>query len=361
MWDTIKDSTLYQLMAPFVPGQSLFLFHLGSALLISIFVYFYFSHREARARPDGVSKGMFGYLFDRDIWFHKSARQDYLYFVVNSLVYSGIIAQFYISGSVFYGFFEIGLNTLLGAPETALFEASLTSVIVYTFVAALAMDLAIYITHYLQHKIATLWHFHSVHHSAEVLTVMTVYRQHPVDLFLTGTVVVALTQLGHAGYTYLTLSQPSVHGIMGVNSVIFVFFIFGYNLRHSHIWLSYPPWLSYILISPAQHQTHHSIEAKHFDRNFGFMFAFWDWMFGTLYVPRGYEKLEFGLSKHEPNPYGSVTELYLTPFKRAWQELASLAKGASAKSHSDTEGDQTFVTPENSKPQDPVERKTGLS
>ena len=82
--------------------------------------------------------------------------------------------------------------------------------------------------------------------------------------------------------------------------------------------VSYPPWVSYIFISPAQHQTHHSIDAKHYDKNFGLIFAFWDWLFGTLYVPKGYEKLEFGISREEPNPFNSITEIYLKPFSKAW-------------------------------------------
>ena len=52
---------------------------------------------------------------------------------------------------------------------------------------------------------------------------------------------------------------------------------------------------------------------------FGLIFAFWDWLFGTLYVPQGYEKLEFGISREEPNPFGSVTEIYLKPFAMAWR------------------------------------------
>ena len=329
MLNTIKESTLYQLMAPFLPDQSLFVLHLISALFLAVLVYLYFSYREDRDRPDGISKGLFAYIFDRDIWFHKSSRQDYLYFVANSFIFSGVIAQFYISGVVFFGVFDVGLVSFFGERDFATFEPTPTSALVFTLGIALAMDLAVYVTHYIQHKIAPLWHFHSVHHSAEVLNVMTVYRQHPVDLFLTGTVIIALTQFAHALFTYLTLVEPTEYAILGVNSVIFAFFIVGYNLRHSHIWLSYPPWMSYIFISPAQHQTHHSIDEKHFDRNFGFIFAIWDWMFGTLYVPKGYEKLEFGINKTEPNPFGSVTELYLKPFALSAREIASYFRQSS--------------------------------
>uniref|UniRef100_UPI0025E259C1 sterol desaturase family protein n=1 Tax=Yoonia sp. TaxID=2212373 RepID=UPI0025E259C1 len=127
-----------------------------------------------------------------------------------------------------------------------------------------------------------------------------------------------LTALAFAGFSYITAANPHDITVMNVNIVVFAFYLVGYNLRHSHIWVNYPTWVSYIFISPAQHQTHHSIDPKHFDKNFGLIFAFWDWLFGTLYVPAGYEKLEFGISREEPNPFSSITEIYLKPFAKAW-------------------------------------------
>ena len=138
-------------------------------------------------------------------------------------------------------------------------------------------------------------------------------------MIFTGFVSTSLMALALAGFTYLTQSRPSEMTVMNVNVIIFAFYLIGYNLRHSHIWLSYPRWLSYILISPAQHQIHHSIDEKHWDRNMGLIFAFWDWVFGTLYVPKGYEKLEYGVMRSEPNPFGSVVEIYLKPFAMAWR------------------------------------------
>ena len=41
-------------------------------------------------------------------------------------------------------------------------------------------------------------------------------------------------------------------------------------------------------------------------------------LFGTLYVPKTYEKLKFGLDDKVQNPFGSIWEMYVTPFKNAW-------------------------------------------
>lgn len=320
-FDHFKQSVERELFGITVPASNLFSVYLGSALLLAVVTYIWFTYREASHRPEAISRGMLAYIFDKDVWLHRSAIQDYLYFIVNGVIYYGIITYFLISSRTFFEFFGHGFERVLGARETAMFEPTAVSAVLYTVVAITAIDFAVFLGHYLHHRISTLWHFHAVHHSAEVLTPATVARQHPVDLALTGTLITALSQLAFAGFTYMTMAEPKEMTVLNVNVILFVFFLLGYNLRHSHIWLSYPPWLSHILISPAQHQTHHSVDSKHFDKNFGFILAIWDWMFGTLYVPRGYERLEFGLSREEPNPYKSLRDMYLLPFSRAAEEF----------------------------------------
>jgi sterol desaturase/sphingolipid hydroxylase (fatty acid hydroxylase superfamily) len=301
--DSLSNSFIAKVMAPALPSESLFYLYLLSSVLISFFVYLGFSKVKTEHRPEKISSGFFQYLFDPKVWLHKSALQDYIFFFVGSFLYSLAAAYFLVSGHVVYELFGDFFESTFGNLDEELFSSTPLSILGYTLLAVLSIDLAIYITHYVQHKIQVLWHFHSVHHSAEVLTIITVYRQHPVDLLITGTLMVVIYQFAFAAFGYLTMSEPGQYTVAGVNIVIFFAFILGYNLRHSHIWLSYPPWLSHILISPAQHQTHHSIDEKHFDKNFGFIFAIWDWMFGTLYVPKGYENLSFGISKEEPNPF----------------------------------------------------------
>lgn len=320
--DTALGSTLAAWMAPLLPSQKAFYIYLLCAFVIAGGSWLYFSHREESARPHGVEKGFLAWVFDPRIWFHRSAKQDYLYFFLNALIYYGIVAQLLVSGHIFFNVFGNGLEWAFGHQDSPIFAPSPLTAAAYTLAVVLAIDLAVWTTHYLQHKIAVLWQFHQVHHSAEVLTPATVYRMHPVDLFFTGIVTTALIGLALAGFTYLTQAQPAEITVMNVNVLIFTFYLVGYNLRHSHIWLGYPQWLSHILISPAMHQVHHSVDRKHWDKNMGLIFAVWDWAFGTLYVPKGYEKLQFGISREEPNPFGSVLEFYVKPFRMAWVELA---------------------------------------
>jgi sterol desaturase/sphingolipid hydroxylase (fatty acid hydroxylase superfamily) len=44
------------------------------------------------------------------------------------------------------------------------------------------------------------------------------------------------------------------------------------------------------------HRIHHSLEPRHFDKNFGVLTPLWDWLFGTLYVPAMDEWPKTGLA-----------------------------------------------------------------
>ena len=326
--EDVQTLTMHRWMAVIHPDERIFGLYLVSACILAFFSWLYYKHAEKREKPESAGKSFLSYLFDKDAFLHPSAKQDYLYFFINGFIYVGIISQLLISTHLFTVLFHTGLDNTFGVQEAPIVQASLLTLIVYTLVYALLTDFSVYITHYLQHKVPILWEFHKVHHSAEVLNPITLYRMHPVDMIFTGVVAAILLGGGFAGFFYLTGEMPNAYEYMGLNIIVFLFYLFGYNLRHSHIWLAYPRWLSNILISPAQHQIHHSIEPKHFDKNMGLIFAFWDKLFGTLYVPAHYEKISYGISKAKPNPFNNVWEMYVTPFKNAWRIMN---KGASKK------------------------------
>ncbi len=315
----ISDLTLKRWLAIATPDERIFILYIVSAVALAFASFLFYRLVTPQEKPEKIDKGFWAYLLDKDVFLHKSARQDYIYFFVNGLIYVGIISQLLLSTHFFMVLFYAGLQNMFGIAETAIMPVELWTIALYTLVYALFLDFAIFITHYAQHKIPILWQFHKVHHSAEVLTPITLYRMHPVDLFVAGVVASLLAGLAFAGYYYLTAETPQAYEIMGVNILVFLFYLLGYNLRHSHIWLNYPGWLSHIFISPAQHQIHHSVAPKHFDKNLGLIFAFWDKLFGTLYVPRTYEKLEYGINKKKPNPFDSVWDLYMQPFRNAWK------------------------------------------
>ena len=132
-------------------------------------------------------------------------------------------------------------------------------------------DLILYVSHILQHKINFLWKFHKFHHDHGDLHIFIAFKHHPFELMIMFIIIVSLNQsLGQA----LDLSVQN-------NMFLVSFYMLGYHLRHSHIPFEYPKALNLFLISPSDHQRHHSFEQKHFNTNYGFIFCVWDRLFKT--------------------------------------------------------------------------------
>jgi sterol desaturase/sphingolipid hydroxylase (fatty acid hydroxylase superfamily) len=190
----------------------------------------------------------------------------------------------------------------------------------------LVADLVGFLHHRLYHRVHTLWPIHALHHSAEELNPISAFRHHPVFSMLE-LVIVALV-IGTLQGLLLTLLTGSLDmlTLAGTNLFYALFRLAGANLRHSHIWLRYPVWLEHLLISPAQHQVHHSIDPRHRDKNFGEILAIWDWMTGSLYVPRAEETgVTFGLADAEgrrlPQPFPNYRRALVDPLRAVWARL----------------------------------------
>lgn len=200
-----------------------------------------------------------------------------------------------------------------------------------TVLIVMASDFCKYWAHRIHHEWKILWPFHAVHHSADVLTPLTVMRAHPVETIIRNLLISGLVGVVQALILVLLVGRIDLVTIAGANALYFLFNALGSNLRHSHIWLSYGYVLEHILISPAQHQVHHSVEVKHHDKNYGSIFALWDWMFRTLYVPRSREALTFGVSDAEgqrlEQPYQTLGQALFKPFAESWQAMGARAPG----------------------------------
>lgn len=201
------------------------------------------------------------------------------------------------------------------------------SPILSALVVFLAADLVVYWYHRLHHDRTTLWAIHALHHSAEEMSPITAFRHHPVFGVLGGLIVA--TSIGVIqGLAMLAITGTiDVVTLAGTNVFSAVLNLGTANLRHSHIWLRFPAWLEYLLISPAQHQAHHSIEPRHYNRNFGEVLAIWDWMFGTLYITQPGETIRFGLGDAAgaplPQRHPTFRNALTEPIQRAWGAFRS--------------------------------------
>lgn len=270
----------------------------------------------------GRGKSFVQWLLPREIYTHRSNLLDIKLFLTNKLLgFVGVTGAVFFPATVAYA-----VLTLMGraAPDGRAAPGWGIALAV-TVIVVLVSDFCKYWAHRWHHEVRALWPFHAVHHSADVLTPLTVQRAHPVESMIRNLLISCLLGLAQGLIIYVLVGWVDVVTLAGANALYFLFNALGANLRHSHIWLSYGRVAEHILISPAQHQIHHSVAKEHHDKNYGSMFAIWDWMFGTLYVPERQEELRFGVADADgnplPQPYETLGAALLGPFAESWQAL----------------------------------------
>ncbi|QDY99928.1 sterol desaturase family protein [Nitratireductor mangrovi] len=291
--------------------------YVGATLLIAVVIYGWrYGWRQWRS--------FFRWLTPKDIYLHPSHIVDLKLFVVGRLLSVAGVINLVVVRTASAAFAMALLAASFGT-EPGTGSWSWGQIALATLLFAVVSDFCTYWVHRIHHEYPVLWPFHSVHHSAEVLTPVTVYRKHPVYDLLSD--AVSSLAIGFLAGALLFAISPNIDiiSIGGANVVFVVFNAVGANFRHSHIWISYGPVLEHVLISPAQHQIHHSRAVVHHDRNYGEIFAIWDWMFGTLYVPAHEEKLEFGLAERDgtpiDQPHPSLARALIGPVEESWRQF----------------------------------------
>jgi sterol desaturase/sphingolipid hydroxylase (fatty acid hydroxylase superfamily) len=178
----------------------------------------------------------------------------------------------------------------------------------------LLLDFCYWLQHYILHKVPWFWYFHMVHHSQREISFFTDYRYHFLEYIVRETI----------------LSIPFL--ILQVNTPTIVWFSFlrrwYTRFYHGNIKTNLGP-LRYILVTPQSHRVHHSMDQKHYDKNFGSLFTFWDFIFGTQY--KGFEEYPVTGVHDKTFPHEkslNVFSLILTPihqmvypFRRIWQDI----------------------------------------
>lgn len=278
-----------------------------------------------RARGRASVLETVGRLAHRRVWGHRSVRHDGGMMLANTIAFSFLWAAPLQAMSASVATWTWAqLHHGLGPLSEPLSGMPLH--LLATLVLFACADFGFFVSHLALHKIPFLWEFHKVHHSAPVLVPLTVFRRHPVDVLFEGAVSGAVLGLAHGGLGYLAGHVPSGYLIAGVNAVFFVVVLAGFNLQHSHVWLSWGP-LDRIFISPAAHQIHHSASVRHADRNFGNLLSVWDRLFGTYFPVQNRRRpgFRFGVTDGAPG-HQTLFGLYLRPFVDALRSLGNRAK-----------------------------------
>lgn len=253
-------------------------------------------------------------LFTRALWWHPSARADYGLFVIRALISMLLVAPLLVSSTVVAVKVVLLLSRALGAPP-AWQLGTLATTITYTALLFVTSDATRYLLHRAMHRVPLLWRFHQVHHSAEVMTPVTLYRTHPVEGLLVAVRGVLVMGVVGGVFSWLTGGQAVAAEVFGVNAVAFALNLAGSNLRHSHLWITFGP-LEWVLMSPAQHQLHHAIETSGHEVNYGSFLSVWD-VLGKSLVRAKKRPSAFGVERvhlnHDP---WNVFSLLGGPFRR---------------------------------------------
>jgi sterol desaturase/sphingolipid hydroxylase (fatty acid hydroxylase superfamily) len=191
--------------------------------------------------------------------FARGYRQDLLYTVLNATLVVPLVTALTLS------FSEVVQRSF---PWLVLARVSVVprwGAIVVIFVA---MDGLNWFVHLANHRVRVLWRFHELHHSQEDMSVLTVFRTHP---------------LIHV--SYLLALIPGIvllaNGALSVTMLAIYGGIVGF--AHSNTNLGFGP-LGRIFVSPNFHRIHHKLDGPQ-DVNLGFALTIWDQLFHRAVFP----------------------------------------------------------------------------
>jgi len=212
------------------------------------------------------------------------------------------IAQSYILGILIFGFVIRFIDNSTGISRLNLFED--VPVLLQLFFFLVTHDLYIYWMHRWQHKNKYLWRIHEAHHSPKKVDWLSGSRSHALEIILNQTIeFLPIVLLGSPVEVIAYKAAISAVWGMHIHSNI--------NLQTGN--------LQKIINGPEMHRWHHST-GKGRNRNFATKFAFWDWIFGTAYLP-DFKPGEYGLKTYFPAHYFMQTIYAFRSFGRSKKNL----------------------------------------
>jgi len=212
------------------------------------------------------------------------------------------IAQSYILGIIIFGFIIRFIDNSTGISRLNLFEDIPVWIQLLFFLVT--HDLYIYWMHRWQHKNKYLWRIHEAHHSPKKVDWLSGSRSHPLEILLNQTIeFLPIVLLGSP--VEVIAYKATISAVWGMHIHT------NLNLQTGN--------LQKIINGPEMHRWHHST-GKGRNRNFATKFAFWDWIFGTAYLP-DYKPDEYGLKTYFPAHYFMQTIYAFRSFGKSKKNL----------------------------------------
>jgi sterol desaturase/sphingolipid hydroxylase (fatty acid hydroxylase superfamily) len=231
---------------------------------------------------------------------------------------------------------------LVISPTVAVLSSLVTSTVAGSLIvlpggAWFPVSLAIYLLsaefleywwHRAEHKIPVLWTVHSFHHSEEHLNVLTTWRA----FWLAGGPLTTLIL-----YTPVALVFRAPHSVLAAMGAIR---LLSNLLMHLNTRIEFGRF-SFWFTGPQFHRIHHSIEERHWNKNFAPALPIWDIVFGTAWKPARGEFPETGL---QPNfTPGGILEALLWPARFIRYRDAVLAHPASVRTQPVAKGAEPLL------------------
>lgn len=172
--------------------------------------------------------------------------------------------------------------------------------------SVLLFDLAIYVQHWVFHRVPWLWRLHLVHHVDLDFDATTGIRFHTVETLL------SFVWKG----LVIALLGPPLLAVMIFEILLNATALFNHSNARLPLWLDRA--LRLVLVTPDMHRVHHSVEDHETNSNFGFCLSWWDFLFRTYDAQpdAGHEAMTIGRPQfREPN-VERLPFMLLLPFRR---------------------------------------------
>jgi len=191
--------------------------------------------------------------------FARGYRQDFLYTLLNATLVVPLVIALSLS------FSEVARKALPWIVLPKFGTVPRWGAIVVIFVA---MDGLNWFAHLANHRVRVLWRFHELHHSQEDMSVLTVFRTHP---------------LIHVSYLIALIPGIVLLANGALSTTLLVVYGATVAFAHSNTNLGFGP-LERIFVSPNFHRIHHKLDGPQ-DVNLGFALTIWDQLFHRAVFP----------------------------------------------------------------------------
>lgn len=151
-------------------------------------------------------------------------------------------------------------------------SAAVWPVSLQAIAALFVVEFIFWLSHFIRHKVGTLWLFHAVHHSQEELNVFTDDRSHFVDKLVTSLLMFV---------PFYIFQVPNLYAV----AIIGLYISIHSRFVHLNVRINLG-WLGWLISSPQFHRVHHSADPAHADKNFAGILSMFDYLFGTAHPSR---------------------------------------------------------------------------